>query len=204
MKRFRIKTGLVFASWALLLIFGCHKKRPHIAPEDTPPTVIAEIPTEPTEHPVPQTETSQGSGQTENTPAPEKPASKPPRHPKPHAPAPKKPDEADKPASSEEAKNMPPKVVIQEGGAGSGTGHVSTGAVNDSATAQSTTQQLLESTENNLRNIKKRRLSSDEQSLVAQIEDYVKQSKDAGKVEDSVRAHNLALKARLLSDELVK
>ena len=40
--------------------------------------------------------------------------------------------------------------------------------------------------------------------MVAQIKDYMAQSRKATKDSDTVRAHNLALKARLLSDELVK
>ena len=40
--------------------------------------------------------------------------------------------------------------------------------------------------------------------MVAQIKDYMAQSRKATADSDSVRAHNLALKARLLSDELVK
>jgi len=65
------------------------------------------------------------------------------------------------------------------------------------------TEQLLESTDANLRSIK-RLLSSDEESIVAQVRDYVTQSKQATKDGDLVRAHNLALKAHLLSDELAK
>lgn len=40
--------------------------------------------------------------------------------------------------------------------------------------------------------------------MVAQIKDYMAQSRKATADADHVRAHNLALKARLLSDELVK
>ncbi|HYY69629.1 MAG TPA: hypothetical protein VE734_07845, partial [Terriglobales bacterium] len=58
-------------------------------------------------------------------------------------------------------------------------------------------------TQANLNSIN-RSLSSDEQAMVAQIKDYMAQSRKASADSDSVRAHNLALKARLLSDELVK
>jgi len=200
MRRFRLKTGLIFASWALMLIFGCHKKKPPVPPEDVPPTLIAEIPIEeePTEtKPEPQPEAS-------STPAPEKAEHKPPKHPKPH-PAPKKPADEEKPAPTEETKNVqPPKVAIQENGTSGGNGQPATGAVNDSSAAgQASTQQLLDKAENNLRNIK-RQLSDNEKSMVAQIQDWITQSKEAIKDGDNPRAHNLALKAQVLSDELVK
>jgi hypothetical protein len=68
---------------------------------------------------------------------------------------------------------------------------------------QSTTEQLLKGTDDNLRNLKPQ-LSAEEQSMLSHIRDFVKQSEQATKDGDSVRAHTLALKARLLSDELVK
>jgi hypothetical protein len=203
----RVHTGLIFASWALLAIFGCHKKKPTIPPEQTPPTIISQVPTEPTAPPADQKAEQSNAGQepADNTPA-EKPTHKPPKHPRTHTPpSQKSPDETGKTASAEEAKNIPPpRVVIQEGGVKNGTGPVAAGAVNNSSgTGQATTQQLLDSTENNLHSLK-RQLSADEESMLAQIRDYIKQSKDAIKDGDNPRAHNLALKARLLSDELVK
>ena len=51
MKRFSSNTGLIVVSWALLLIFGCHKKKTPIPPEETPPTIISEMPVEPIEEP---------------------------------------------------------------------------------------------------------------------------------------------------------
>lgn len=65
------------------------------------------------------------------------------------------------------------------------------------------TQQLLSATENNLRSIN-RALSDDEQVMVAHIRSYMKQAENATGDGDLERAYNLALKARLLSDELVK
>jgi hypothetical protein len=62
---------------------------------------------------------------------------------------------------------------------------------------------LLQSTEASLNGIK-RQLSPDEQAVVAQIHDYVSQSRQATKANDLTRAYNLALKARLLSDDLAK
>lgn len=204
MKRFTLNTGLIFASWAMLLVFGCHKKKPPVPPDQSPPTLISQIPIQP-ETPATQPPSAPAPPDEAANKPPEKPPHTPPKHSR-HPSTPKKPTgEGEKPAPTEEAKNIPPpKVVIQEGGAKQGASQVSSGAPTDTNSGiLATTQQLLDSTENNLRNLK-RQLSSDEQSIVDQIHDYVKQSKDAAKDGDNVRAHNLALKARLLSDELVK
>lgn len=72
----------------------------------------------------------------------------------------------------------------------------------DAARDQSNTEQLLQRTENNLNGLK-RQLSKDEESMVAQIRNYISQSRQASKDNDPARARNLALKANLLSNELV-
>ena len=75
-----------------------------------------------------------------------------------------------------------------------------------SAQAEQQRQQttgLLDSAESNLSNIR-RSLSSDEQQMVAQIRNYISQSRKAMSDGDLERAHNLANKANLLSGELVK
>jgi len=68
---------------------------------------------------------------------------------------------------------------------------------------QINTTQLLDATENNLKSLN-RSLSSDEQATVQHIKSYVQQSRMALDEKDFERAYNLAYKARLLSDELVK
>ena len=65
------------------------------------------------------------------------------------------------------------------------------------------TTSLLGSAESNLSNIH-RSLSGDEQQMVAQIRNYITQSRKAMSDGDLERAHNLANKANLLSSELVK
>ena len=69
--------------------------------------------------------------------------------------------------------------------------------------SQQNTTKLLDSTEQTLRSIT-RTLSADEQNTVSQIRSYVTQARSALKDQDFDRAHNLALKAHQLSDELVK
>jgi hypothetical protein len=105
------------------------------------------------------------------------------------------------------AANTPPKIVIQERAAdatAAGSGQVAPlTAHTEAAHNQATTDQLQDSTEANLRGIK-RQLSSEEQAQVEQIRDFMSQSRQAGKEGDMVRARNLAMKAHLLSDDLVK
>jgi len=210
MKKFQIKTGLVFASWALVLIFGCHKKKPNIPPEQTPPTIISQIPIEPLELPAGQGTQEQNppaqDQQAENTKPPAKPA--PPKHTK-HTP-PKRvviAEDAEKPAATEIAKNtqppVPPRIVIQESNTNNSASSAGSGTGKDDASNSQSTQQLIDGAENNLRKLK-RDLSSDEKSMVAQIREYITGSKQATKEGDHVRAHMLANKAHQLSDELVK
>ena len=66
-----------------------------------------------------------------------------------------------------------------------------------------TTVQLLEATEKNLNSLN-RNLNHDEQAIVSQIKTYIDQSRKATSDNDFERAYNLATKARLLSDALVK
>jgi hypothetical protein len=66
-----------------------------------------------------------------------------------------------------------------------------------------TTSQLLEETEKTLNGLN-RTLSHDEEEIVNQIRSYIGQSRNATKDGDFERAYNLATKAHLLSDALVK
>ena len=66
-----------------------------------------------------------------------------------------------------------------------------------------TTAQLLDSTEKNLKGLN-RSLSHDEKAMVNQIKSYVTQSRKATTDGDFERAYNLAVKAHLLADALVK
>lgn len=211
MKRFQVKTGLIFASWALMLVFGCHQKKPPIPPQEQPPTVA-------TVEPQPQPEQKPATPEPQTTPAPpeqpqatDKTQEKPsPKHSKPHIV--KKPAAEPDKAPVEVAKSTPPeppaapappRIVIQEGGSNAQSGQPGTGAPGDDNQA---TKQLLDSTDENVRSIEKRQrqLSANEQSTLAQIKDYVTQSRQAMKDGDLVRAHNLAVKAHLLSDDLAK
>ncbi len=67
-----------------------------------------------------------------------------------------------------------------------------------------TTEQLTAATEENLKKIEGRQLDANRQQMVSQIKEFMEQSKKAIADGDPERGHNLALKAQLLSDELVK
>jgi hypothetical protein len=66
------------------------------------------------------------------------------------------------------------------------------------------TASLIDSTEKDLKSLPKSGLSHDDEIIVAQIKSYVKQSHDATDAGDFERALNLASKAHLLVDALLK
>ena len=200
-----MNTAVVLALCALLLFSGCKKKKPNLPP---PQAQAPTITTPPVQEPPAQTTTQQNPPATDTQPTATNtpPTTKtPPKHPRPHNPpvAKKPPNGTEKPPQEVAKNTPPPRITIQDGGTNAPPGQISPG-LNDEATHnQASADQLLASTETNLKNIK-RQLSTDEQSIVTQIRDYMAQSRQATKDGDSVRARNLALKAHLLSDELVK
>jgi outer membrane biosynthesis protein TonB len=208
----RKNSALILSCMAVMAFSGCHRQKPVVLLPKEPP--VATAPADTTAQQPAQTtgqeSTAATTGQeqqqtTATNPPAQPPAKVPPKHPRHAAAATKTKPAADKPAPDkqpvQEARNVPPpKVVIQEGSSATpGTSQISTAGGQD----KSSTDELLDTTDKNLRNIK-RQLSSDEQSMVTQIRDYITQSRQAIKDGDMGRAHNLALKARLLSDELVK
>lgn len=66
------------------------------------------------------------------------------------------------------------------------------------------TTQLLAATDANLKTVAGRQLTPAQQGLLGEIHTYMKQSKEASASGDLARAHTLAYKAHLLSDELRK
>ena len=212
MKRHLSLIGIV----ALLAsLSGCPFKRqaPPVPQQGQAPTVQPEpAPPPPAEPPV----------ETQPTPPPAEPQPEKTETTAEKAPPKKKPSAAKKPATppgstqgQQQAQAAAPapasaptqtsKLVIQEGSAPSSQGQLAAGAgLEDSSSHnKQTTEQLLQSTQANLNSIN-RPLSPEEQAMVAQIKEYMKQSRDATANSDAVRARNLALKAHLLSDELVK
>jgi hypothetical protein len=190
---------------ALALLPGCTKKKPAVVAVSQPPAPQATPQPTPEQPPPPAQETqtpSQGTPPPEQTPAP--PEAQPtPADADKSKPTTKPRTPAKKPA--ETARNKPPKIVVKPEAEPSSTpGQISPSiSTADASQDQITTEQLLQKTENNLNGIK-RQLSQDEQGVVTQIRDFMKQSREATKQNDLVRARNLAVKAQLLCDELVK
>ena len=78
------------------------------------------------------------------------------------------------------------------------------GAPDEQSVHQRSTDQLTAATEENLKTVASRQLNPSQQEMVSQIKQFMDQSKTAVAAGDLERGHNLALKAHLLSDELLK
>ncbi len=189
------KIVLLALTGALLVAVGCKKKKPPVPqPQSQAPTITTPEPSRPTQ---PETQPqAQPQPQPQPEVTPPQPAPTPPPKPKKHI-------AKKKPVTPPPATASKPKVV-PEGGTENPSTQLSAGIPHDEAQhQQQTTAQLLATTDANLKSIT-RSLSSDEQAMVQQIRNYMDQSRLATKEGDLERAHNLALKAHLLSDELVK
>jgi hypothetical protein len=184
---------VLLALLACALLTGCVRKKPVLVMPQEPPPATAPTPA-PT--PAPEAKQEPPQPQPSPTPAPGEAQSATPgtannTKPKPHA-TPKKPPQ-------QVARNGGKTVVKNE--------DVPTSAppllTPEAQSQKAATEQLLQTTETAIKGIT-RQLSKEEQAILGQINDFVKQSRDAIKVNDFVRARNLAQKAHLLSDELVK
>ena len=103
------------------------------------------------------------------------------------------------------AKCPPEKKIVHDGGTTEPAIQLLGGPGGAQASHQrDTTDQLLGSVENNLKQVAGRQLNTSQQEMVNQIEQFIQQSKAAVAAGDVERGHNLAMKAHLLSAELVK
>ena len=97
------------------------------------------------------------------------------------------------------------KVVVRNGGTSSGTAQLSPGVTQEQTLHQrENTDQLLATTDANLKRVAGRQLTPTQQSMADQIHTYMRQAKAAAEAGDIGRAHTLAYKARLLSDDLAR
>jgi hypothetical protein len=204
MKPLRLQTVIFVFLLALAAGSGCaHKKPVLVAPQQQPPTAAPE-PT-PTPEPAPAQTTE--PQQTEQQPAPE-PAEQAKTNSVKTGSKNGQSTAAKKPAN-EVARNTPGKnkriIPADKNEPPPPAGiQISPGPTpGDAANSQASTEQLLQSAESNLNGIN-RQLSKDEEAMKAQIKEFISQSRKAATENDLARAHNLAVKARLLSDELVK
>jgi outer membrane biosynthesis protein TonB len=197
--------GILLAS--VLTLGGCKKKKPAVPPPQAQAPAIAQP--EPEKPPAPavsepsrpEPETTQPEPAPAVTPAPAPKHKTKPRHAAKKTAPP--PPAAEKPAETT-AEKPPAKTVVTEGGTQPATPQLSASMPHDKVIHQKlNTNQLLEATDYNLKSIS-RTLSADEQAMLQHIRSYMQQSRDASKEGDTERAYNLALKAHLLSDELIK
>lgn len=95
--------------------------------------------------------------------------------------------------------------MVRNGGTADSGTQLSPGVSDEQASRerQSTTQ-LLSSTDANLKQLSARQLNTTQQDSVSQIKKYMQQAKAAEEAGDVQRAQNLASKALMLSDDLVK
>lgn len=174
-------TYAVLALTLLAGLSGCKKKKPVLPPPQTQAPDISRLPQLEQPEPLPPPEPSA------TTTVPPKPAPRP---------APKK-KVARKPAPPRPEKKLPPVKPEPSGQLSAGL------TPGETSSQRRSTAQLLDATDANLRSLR-RSLSGDEQSMVQQIRAYMNQSRTAQSDGDTDRAYNLALKANLLSQELVK
>jgi hypothetical protein len=101
--------------------------------------------------------------------------------------------------------NPPRKIVIRHGSTPEPTAQLAPGMTQEQARHQrQNTEQLLVSTETNLQQLAGRSLNSSQQETVGQIRNYMAGARSALQGGDTQRAHTMASKAQLLSDDLVK
>ena len=202
-RQFAISTLVV----AQLVLTGCGKKKPQLPPQAKAPvdTVAVPLPDEISEASPPPPQA---------LPKPATPPQEPPTpEPTPHR---KKKKQAQPPASTQSgpansaagASGNSTLAVAHPPANPAAEGPPDTAIAADVTSAQlsqqkQTTAQLLDATEKTVNGLN-RTLSHDEEAVVNQIRSYVAQSRKATGDGDFERAYNLATKAHLLSDALVK
>ncbi len=97
------------------------------------------------------------------------------------------------------------KKVVKNGGTVDPVVKLAPGISAEQASSQrQSTAQMLSATDDNLKQLASRQLDSTQQDSVSQIRKYMEQAKTAEAAGDLQRAHNLASKALLLAEDLVK
>ena len=178
------RSAKIAASWLLplLLLTGCIHKKAQIAQsqplappiEDTPPPKP-----EPAQTSLPPPDVTIPAQPVPQITPPPEPVKKQPRHKK--LPA-----------------NSNPQVASNEAHAVSAIGTLSTG---DSPNKRQQADASIESTEKGLNGIS-RQLNDQEQKTAAQIREFLKQAREALTAGDLDGANTLAIKAKVLLDEL--
>jgi len=201
----------------LALQLACHKKqagvRPKLPGPAEAPTLTQTLPYEIKEAPVPEasaeTAKVQEAPKTKSKPHPRtnskkaqpnqpgtqvKTAGTPTSPPSAQAPAPA--------ASETTTASIHPPPSPAEAAAAVAIGPDVSSA--EAARDRKSTTQLLDATDNDLKRVDSKSLTADQQAMVTQIKTYIAQSRKALAEGDYERASNLAKKAQLLTDELMK
>lgn len=137
--------------------------------------------------------------------APTNPAPKPPvlKHRKRKSTAKKSTLNAQRSAKQSDSK--PGRVVVRDGGEKDEAAQLSAAITPAQAQRErATADMLLAVTSANLKRVAGRQLTKDQQVTLDEIHTYMRQAKTARDAGDTHRAHTLAYKARLLSDELAR
>jgi hypothetical protein len=173
---------------------------PQPGPEQQPPAPQSDA--KPDQTAAPQPAPSPNSTQPPQTPQPASTAGKPKSKP---TPAKKSRKHSKKGAPAGQPGDSRAKVVVRNGSTPDPEVQLSPGMSQEQASHQrQNTTQLLTNTEANLKTISVRQLNANQQDVVKQIRTYMDQAKEAITSGDLPRAHNLAFKAHLLSNELLK
>ena len=177
--------------------------------QQTQPPAQAPNAVPPQSEPTGQAAPDQGQSKEQRTEQPAPAAQAPPdqtSHPKPH-PTAKSKSTRKKRTTSSKAQSTDPsgKVVVRNGGLRESTNQISPGGNDQQAQSQrNVTSQLLATTDANLKKVSGQQLTPAQQSMLDQVNAYVRQSKAASDAGDIPRAHTLAVKAQLLSNELAR
>jgi hypothetical protein len=107
--------------------------------------------------------------------------------------------------STAQQKQPPAKIVVPHGSTADPTIQLTPTVSQQQASTQlQNTNTLLDKTDANLKKISNRQLNTTQQETLSQIRTYMEQAKVAANAGDVQRANNLAVKAQLLSEELIK
>lgn len=182
---------------------GCKKKAPPApAPQQQAPTITQqENQVPPPAAPEPQKPSPEQTEQQPAAPTPS-PETKPTAH-KHKSKAPKKSAAKKTPQQSPRKPAQPSQQASKPATTDTNVQLSASIPQGEAARQRQVTAQLLTQTENTLKSIT-RALTDDEQRTVQQIRGFMQQSRTADNDGDLDRSYNLATKAKLLADELVK
>jgi hypothetical protein len=117
----------------------------------------------------------------------------------------RKPGSSNAAQSAHKKKRQSTKTVVREGGTTESSTVIAPSMSLEQASHQrQNTAQLLSSTDANLQRLSGRQLNSNQSATIDQIHVFMQQAKAAVDAGDLQRGHNLAMKAHLLSDDLVR